>query len=223
MKTQTSPKLGTLSQIAQNLYATDSAPLPFMKNAVVRSYILKSSDDLTIMYNSAGIDVGAEDILRLGIPGRLLVNHWHEAMYGRPQKISLPVFSSDADRERIGSDLPIADVFSNLNDIGGIEVVPLPGHTLGATAFLWTDGGCRYLFSGDSVWIHNGRWEAVVIGESDRRLYLQSMEILAELEFDVLVPWVSLQGSPFTDSADRQKIQMEIGGIIARLRKGENG
>lgn len=130
---------------------------------------------------------------------------------------------SQADRSQTEPDLPITDVLENITNLGqNIEVIPTPGHTLGATAFLWTNSNHRYLFSGDSIWLHNGRWEAVVIGESDRQLYLQSLETLIELDFDVLVPWVSMQGQPFIDEVTPQKKQQQLGAIIQRLRAGEN-
>lgn len=212
-----------LSNPMPNLFATTTAPLPFMANVVVRSFILQNVDDLTVIYNSPSINNCADSIRKLGEPSKLLVNHWHEAMYGQSQQFAMPTYVSQADRSQTEPQLPITDTLENITNLGqNIEAIPTPGHTLGATAFLWTNGNHRYLFSGDSIWLHNERWEAVVIGESDRQLYLQSLEMLAELDFDVLVPWVSMQGQPFIDEVTPQQKQQQLGAMIQRLRTGEN-
>ena len=72
---------------------------------------------------------------------------------------------------------------------GDCEVIPIPGHTQGATAFLWDSGEHRCLFSGDSMYLHEGEWIAAVLeGSSDRGDYVKSLELIQSLEFDVLVP-----------------------------------
>lgn len=212
-----------LSNPMPNLFATTTAPLPFMANVVVRSFILQDTANSTIIYNSPGIDNCAYSIRKLNEPSKLLINHWHEAMYGQSQQFTMPTYVSQADRSQTEPELPITDVLENITNLGqNIEAIPTPGHTLGATAFLWTNGNHRYLFSGDSIWLHNGRWEAIVLGESDRQLYLQSLEMLVELDFDVLVPWVSMQGQPFINEVTPQQKQQQLGAMIQRLRAGEN-
>lgn len=77
-----------------NLFATTTAPLPFMANVVVRSFVLQDTDDLTIIYNSPGINNCADNISKLGEPSKLLVNHWHEAMYGQNKQFAMPTCQS---------------------------------------------------------------------------------------------------------------------------------
>ena len=69
------------------------------------------------------------------------------------------------------------------------EVIPTPGHTRGATAFLWDNGRNRMLFTGDTVWLSKGEWVAAVLKSSDREAYVESLELMRGLDFDVLVPW----------------------------------
>ncbi len=55
------------------LYATPTAPLPFLSGVVVRSFVLEREQGNIIIYNSPGINAAAREILELGRPGRLLV------------------------------------------------------------------------------------------------------------------------------------------------------
>ena len=43
------------------------------------------------------------------------------------------------------------------------EVIPIPGHTSGATAYLWDGGGHRCLFTGDTLYLREGEWVAAVL------------------------------------------------------------
>ncbi len=49
------------------------------------------------------------------------------------------------------------------------EVIPIPGHTPGATAYLWDDGERRHLFTGDSIYLSDGEWIAALLDSSDPR------------------------------------------------------
>jgi glyoxylase-like metal-dependent hydrolase (beta-lactamase superfamily II) len=99
-------------------------------------------------------------------------------------------------------------------------VIPTPGHTSGATAYLWDSGEHRFLFTGDTIFLDGGEWVAAVLGSSDRDAYVESLELLRGLEFDVLVPWAA-SGEPYavTDPADARS---RIDAIIDRVRRGED-
>ena len=46
------------------------------------------------------------------------------------------------------------ETFSERHKLGDdFEVIPIPGHTGGATAFLWDSGKHRVLFTGDTVFL----------------------------------------------------------------------
>ena len=70
---------------------------------------------------------------------------------------------------------------------GDFEIIPTPGHTPGATAFLWN----RHLFTGDTVFLRDGEWVAAVLDDSDPDAYIESLELMKTLDFDTLVPWAS--------------------------------
>ena len=102
------------------------------------------------------------------------------------------------------------------------EVIPAPGHTPGATAYLWDNGGHRLLFTGDSLYLHDGEWVAAVLESSDRERYIESLELLRDLDFDVLVPWAATGGQPYYATTDRADAGRRLGAVLERLRRGED-
>lgn len=210
-----------LQSSVRRLHATPTAPLPFLRGVVVRSFVLEREQGNIIIYHSPGITATAREILDLGRPDRLLVNHWHEAMYDAPD-LDVPIFVHENDRGQ--TELPIAGTFSKREKIADdIEVIPTPGHTAGSTTFLWDNGEHRLLFPGDSIWVEAGEWKAVLLGESDRKAYLASLSRLMELDFDILMPWGSEKGQPYGYGVTRSQAQKNLGRIIDRLQAGKNG
>ena len=204
-----------------SLYATPTAPLPFLSGVVVRSFVLARKQGNIIIYHSPGVDAAAREILELGRPSLLLLNHWHEAIYDAP-KLDMPIFVHENDRAQ--TRLPIAGVFSKREKIADdLEVIPTPGHTAGTAMFLWDNGEHRVLFPGDSIWVQGGEWKAVLLGESDREAYLASLALLIDLDFDILAPWGSEEGQPYGYGVTRLEAQKKLRKIIDRLQAGENG
>lgn len=217
-----SPGSASLVTVVDGLRSTPTAPLPFMSGVVVRSYVLGCSEGPVIVYNSPGIDQAAREIQALGQPSRLLVNHWHEAMYGAPE-LDVPVFVHQRDRAQTEPSLPVRGTFTQRGMIGtDLEVIPTPGHTAGATMFLWDNGAHRFLFTGDSIWTQQGEWKVVVLGESNRAAYLETLTMVRDLSFDILVPWVAEEGEPFVEVVGRQQARQRISAIIERVRAGAN-
>ena len=74
-------------------------------------------------------------------------------------------------------------------------MIPTPGHTGGATAYLWDSGQHRMLFTGDTI---SGQRRVVRSGARHQRppRYMESLELIRELDFDVLVPWAATAGRP---------------------------
>ncbi|MBW9076384.1 hypothetical protein JNB84_00340 [Rhizobium pusense] len=203
------------------LFFTEPADLPFMQGVDVRSYLLKTEDGIVVIYNSPGLSRDKASIVDLGKPSSILMSHWHEAMYG--DQLEIPTYVSAADLPQTSASMPkVADLSSYHGLSDSIEVISTPGHTAGFTMFLWTCGDRRVLFSGDMIWIHDGSWDAVVLGESNRQLYIASLEAVAEIEFDVLVPWVSKRAEPYAILNDKYSARARILEIARRVRSGEN-
>jgi glyoxylase-like metal-dependent hydrolase (beta-lactamase superfamily II) len=123
-------------------------------------------------------------------------------MYGEPD-LDVPVFVHKRDQAETAGSLHVTGVFDRRQMIDDdLEVIPTPGHTPGTTSYLWNKRSHRFLFTGDFVWIENGEWKAVVLSPSIDD-YLNSLALVRDLDFDVLVPWGTTEGDPCFALADR--------------------
>ena len=117
----------------------------------------------------------------------------------------------------------VAGTFSRRHMAGDdLEAIPIPGHTMGATAYLWDSGGHRCLFTGDSLYLREGEWVAAVLESSDRDAYIESLALIKELDFDVLVPWAATAGQPCHAVTDKADAGRRIDAILERLRAGDD-
>jgi len=202
------------------LWATPPAPLPFDSTVDVRAFLLERPHGNLIIYDAPGLAAAASEIEARGGATRQLLNHAHEAMFGS-QGLDVGVFVGERDRNHTRS-LPIAGTFSERQTLDDdLEVIPTPGHTPGTTTFLWDSGRHRFLFTGDTLWIEHGNWRATVLGDSDPTAYLDSLALLRELEFDVLVPWAATAGEPYIDVVSHTQAQQRLDAIIERVQAGE--
>ena len=211
----------SLQVLFEGLLATPSTPLPYQADVGLRSFLLQRPASNVIVYNSPALTSSAGDIQDAGGADRLLVNHWHEAMlFGQPG-LDVPTFVSERDRGETARSMHIAGTFTGRQMIDDdLEAIPTPGHTAGTTSYLWDNGSHRFLFTGDFIWIEHGEWKAVVIDEGLRGDYLDSLALVHQLDFDVLVPWGTTTGDPFFAIADRVEIHTRIDAITARVEAG---
>ena len=196
----------------ERLHASEPQPLPFAPSLHVRSFALERDDGNLLVY-------GAETAPALDDVERRYLGHWHEAMFAAD--LDAPTFVHARDRAPSEQRTAIAGTFSGPERLGDFELIPIPGHTPGATAFLWDTGDHRLLFTGDSIYLDEDEWVAAFnVSGVDRSAYVASLERLRELEFDVLVPWAATAGHPFhADAADAQR---RIGAILDRVQRGED-
>ncbi len=186
--------------------------LPFAPNLHVRAFVLEREPGNVLVY-------GAERLEAEGVT-RHYLGHGHEAMF-LPDWTGAPLFVHEADRELVTAKAHVRATFSRRHTLDDdFEVIPTPGHTPGATAYLWDTGELRVLFTGDSIYLDEGEWVTALLDSSDRDSYLESLELIRGLDFDVLVPWGATAGRPWyavTDRADRER---RIGELIERMRSG---
>ena len=124
----------------------------------------------------------------LGGIARHYLNHGHEALFAS-DSVGLPVFVHEAERAAVAGHYRIRGTFSRRHVLDeDFEVIPTPGHTPGATAYLWDSGDHRVLFTGDTIYLRDGEWVAAVLSSSDRAAYIDSLELMRDLDFDVLAP-----------------------------------
>lgn len=207
----------TLESPVEGLAATAPQSLSFAPNTHVRAFLLRRElGDLLVYANDkADHAIMAE---------RQYLGHWHEAMVAG-RSTGLPVFVHDADRAEVASLMPVRGGFTRRHKLGSdFEVIPVPGHTPGSTAYLWDSGRHRFLFTADSLYLAaGGQWRAAVLESSDRAAYVQSLELLRDLEFDVLVPWAAHADGPCVDAVEPAEAWRRLDEVITRVRAGEDG
>jgi Metallo-beta-lactamase superfamily len=215
-------QLVQLDTQAHGLYASTPEPLPFAPSLHIRAFILRRDAGNLLIYSAAGLESDAAAIEDLGGISRQYLNHRHEAMFAS-ESVNAPLFVHEKERSAVAKASHVRATFSRRHRLDkDFEVIPTPGHTPGATAFLWNNGEERLLFTGDTIYLADGEWVAAVLGSSDRAAYVQSLELIRELDFDVLVPWAATGGRPYHAVTDRADARRRIDAILERLRRGED-
>jgi hypothetical protein len=194
------------------LHPSTPEPLPFAPELHIRAFLLERERGNVLVYGTSGLDV--VDV------SRHYLNHRHEAMF-LPERLTAPLFVHEAERASVERRHKVRATFSRRHTFDDdFEVIPTPGHTRGATAYLWDSGGQRLLFTGDTIFLRDGEWVAAVLDSSHRDAYIASLELIRELEFDVLVPWAASAGEPEYALTDRDDTRRRIDAILERVRRG---
>ena len=205
------------------LYASPSQALPFAPSLHARAFVLRREAGNLLVYSVADLASTSAAFEGLGGVQRQYLGHWHEAMFAA-NRLDVPLFVHEADRGQTEQRTEVAGTFSEGQTLDGdFEILPIPGHTPGATAYLWDSGQQRLLFTGDTIYLSDGEWVAAVLDSSDRDAYIESLERLRELDFDVLVPWAATAGAPYYAVTDKGDAQRRIDAILERVRRGESG
>ncbi|MBE2318794.1 hypothetical protein DVA67_022655 [Solirubrobacter sp. CPCC 204708] len=181
------------------IHPSAGEPLPFADTVHIRAFTL---DNGFVVYAARGAGGSAR---------AQYLNHWHEAKFGGGF-VDAPLYVHEADAPWV--DVPHTTFARRETVDGDFELIPIPGHTPGATAFLWR----RMLFTGDSIFLDGDQWRAAVLDDSDREAYIASVERLKTVEFDWLVPWAASADGPWYAPADAAQLDA----IIERLRRGED-
>ena len=210
-----------LTEVA-GLYALAPEPLPFAPSLDIRAFLLRRDRGNLLIYSTTTVRADAPAVTDAGGIARHYLNHSHEALFAS-KHVGLPVFLHEAERAAVGGRYRIRGTFSRRHMLDeDFEVIPTPGHTPGATAYLWDSGEHRVLFPGDTIYLDHGEWVAAVLSSSDRDAYLRSLELMGELDFDVLAPWAATRGQVPYALTDRADAQRRIGTIAERLRNGDD-
>jgi glyoxylase-like metal-dependent hydrolase (beta-lactamase superfamily II) len=216
MTTQLTP----LEIPVDGLHASSPQPLPFAPALHIRAFLLERSRGNLLVYSVGDLAADAAAIEGVGGIARQYLNHRHEAMFASDW-VTAPLFVHEADRAAVEKAHHVRGTFSRRHVLDeDFEVIPTPGHTPGATAYLWDSGAHRFLFTGDTIYLDDGEWIAAVLGSSDRARYLESLELLRDLDFDVLVPWAATAGQPYHALTDGVDARRRIDAIIERVRRG---
>ncbi len=198
------------------IQASAPQPLPFAPSLQVRAFVLEREQGNLLVYSTETLD-DPEGV------SRWYLNHSHEAMFVS-DALTAPLFVHQLERSAVEPQAHVRATFSRRHTLDDdFEAIPIPGHTPGATAYLWDSGEHRLLFTGDTIFLRDGEWVAAVLDSSDRDAYLESLALIKELDFDVLVPWATTAGEPWYAVTGRADARRRIDAIIDRVRAGGSG
>ena len=213
-------QLTKLDTVIPGLHGTTPEALSFAPSIEVRAFLLERDAGNILVYSNGRLDDDLAALDDLGGVARRYLNHGHEAMFGAA-RLDAPLFVHERDRAAVEEHMHVRGTFSRRHMLDeDFEVIPTPGHTPGATAFLWDAGGHRALFTGDTLFLDGGEWIAAVLPSSERAAYVESLELIRELDFDVLVPWAARAGGPFHAVTSRVAARRRIDAVIERVRRG---
>lgn len=216
-----------MDNVIPGLYASTPEPLGFGPSLEIRAFLLQRQRGNLLVYRSEMLKRDVEEINALGGISRQYLNHHHEASpacdwVAKTFDALLHVHEKEA--PSVSKICNVDETFSERHHAGeDFEVIPTPGHTSGATSFLWDTGQHRCLFTGDTIFFPRGKWMAAVLdGVSDRDRYIESLELIRSLDFDLVVPGIAAAGQPYYEFVEKAEAERRIDAILQRLRRGEN-
>ena len=137
-------RLPIMDNVIPGLYASTPEPLGFGPSLEIRAFLLQREGGNLLIYRSASLEQDAEEVNGLGGISRQYLNHHHEASPACDwvaETFGAPLHVHEDDAGAASEICEVGETFSERHMLGDdFEVVPIPGHTAGATAFLW-DGG----------------------------------------------------------------------------------
>jgi glyoxylase-like metal-dependent hydrolase (beta-lactamase superfamily II) len=214
--------IAQLDTVVPGLHASAPERLPFGSKLDIRAYLLEREAGNLLLYRSDTLRREVASIRERGGIARQYLNHWHEAAPVNDwvsETFGAPLFVHADDADAVSAVAHVRATFSRRHRLDDdFEVIPTPGHTPGATAFLWDTGEHRVLFTGDTLFLRNGSWATAVLDSSDPVRYRESLELIRGLDFDVLVPSISTAGEPPYTLVGRDEIEPRIDELIERLR-----
>ena len=213
--------------VIPGLYASTPEPLGFGPSLEIRAYLLQRERGNLLVYRSERLERDVEQINALGGISHQYLNHHHEASPACDwvaKTFGAPLHVHEEEAPTVSDTCNVAETFSERHRLDDFEVIPTPGHTSGATAFLWDTRQHRCLFTGDTIFFPRGKWVAAVLdGVSDRERYIESLELIRTLDFDLIVPGIAAAGQPYYAFVEKPEAERRIDAILKRLRRGESG
>jgi glyoxylase-like metal-dependent hydrolase (beta-lactamase superfamily II) len=215
------PTMAAMESPLPALFASTPEPLPFAPSLDIRAFVLERAAGNVLIHSVPELAAHSDAIGELGGIARRYMGHGHEAMFASAS-FGAPLFVHERDSAEVERASHVRGTFSRRHVLDDdFEVIPIPGHTPGSTAYLWDSGEHRMLFTADSIYLADGEWVAAVLASSDRAAYVESLELIRELDFDVLVPWAA-SGRPYHAMTTASESRRRIDVILARLRGGED-
>lgn len=155
-------------EVLSRLHASEPDTLQFDPSLEIRSFLLQREQGNLLVYRPDTIERDAQAVTELGGVSRQLLNHRHEASASSDwvaATFGAPLYVHEAEAASVAKTSTVGETFTELHRLDhDFELIPTPGHTSGATAFLWDEGEHRVLFTGDTIYFRDGEWVAAVLG-----------------------------------------------------------
>lgn len=216
-----------MDTVFPGLSATAPQTLSFAPSLVIRGFLLKRDEGNLLIYSANTLEREVQRVRENGGIWRQYLNHHHEASPTCDwvaRTFDAPLHCHERDRPEASRACKVDETFSERHVLGGdFQVIPTPGHTRGATAYLWDTGRRRCLFTGDTIYLRgDGAWTAAVLPSSDRDAYIESLQLIRDLDFDVLVPSIAVTGEDYYALTNVEDRRQRINAILERVRHGHD-
>src|SRR5687767_8397645 len=140
-------RLPIMDNVIPGLYASTPEPLGFGPSLEIRAFLLQRQWGNLLVYRSEMLERDVGEINALGGILRQYLNHHHEASPACDwvaETFGAPLHVHEEDARATSEVCNVDETFSERHKLGDdFEVIPIPGHTGGATAFLWDSGEHR--------------------------------------------------------------------------------
>jgi glyoxylase-like metal-dependent hydrolase (beta-lactamase superfamily II) len=211
-----------MESVIPGLLASAPQPLPFAPTAWARAFLLERDRGNLLIYSVGELEAQLQAFGQRSRISRQYLNHHHEAEVA-PDGLIGPLVVHEEAREPVAAKAAVGTTYTERHVLDDdFEVIPTPGHTDGSTCFLWRSEDGRALFTSDTIYFSEGEWVAAVLESSDRAKYIESLELIRELDFDLLVPWNATAGQPYHAVTDRSDARRRIEAILKRVTHGQD-
>ena len=205
--------MSTLTEVGiGGLRASEPETLPFGRALQIRAFVLERKRGNIAVYSTTTLEPSSDVT-------RQYLSHSHEALFGAGA-LGVPLFFHEDERAAV--EAHPRGTFSRRHTFeDDFEVIPIPGHTPGATAYLWDSGEHRMLFTGDTILLDKGEWKAACSAPATSTPTSRASGCCASSTSTCWCRGWRARGRPYyayTDAADRRR---RIGAIIKRLQRGE--
>lgn len=194
-----------MRRIYPDLWVTEPEhPAPDdLPDLVMHAYLLRREEG-NVLFCRSEHQSDHRQIQELGGMTRQHLTHWHEAAPGlaRIKEMFGSKLACHRRAEEAVSKYASVDILFDRREVqlGGIEVIPTPGHTPGSTCFLVkSPHGKTYLFVGDTIFRSRGSWEAVVFEDGSKADLKESLAALRNLQPDVVLCGASVADVAFKE------------------------
>jgi glyoxylase-like metal-dependent hydrolase (beta-lactamase superfamily II) len=216
---------GAMEIVVPGLRASAPLRLAFGRRLDARAFVLEREHGNVLVYGAASLGPHLAEVEALGGLTRQYLNHSHEATPEADtvaRRFGAPLFVHAADAAQTARTATVRATFDRRHHLDDdLEIIPIAGHTPGATAYLRDTSEHRVLFTGDSLYLRDGAWSAALLdGVSDRDSYIASLELLRSLDVDILAPGIATGGRAWHAATDGADAHERIGAVIERLRAG---